>query len=148
MTTVYYSRVIDAPAEAVWAIASDFGALARWFPFVTASELEPRDGARLVGAVRTNHIDDGSVVVERLTALSDQDRRISYDVVGGDAPVQNYGATLTVYEISDTETAFVTWTATFDTVGEPAPVAEWVRNGIFRDCLVELERVLRAAAPA
>jgi len=148
MPNVYYSRIIAAPAAGVWKIVGDFGSLPVWFPFVTASELDPPGGRREVGALRTNHIDDGTVVVERLVELSDRDRRVTYDVVGGHAPVQNYTATITVHEISDQEACFVTWTASFDVIGDADSIVDWVRNGIFRDCLAELERVLRVTAPA
>lgn len=148
MPNVRYSRIIAAPATRVWEVVGDFGSLPSWFPFVTASELEPAGGQRMVGALRTNHIDDGTTVVERLVALSDRKRRVTYDVVGGDAPVRNYTATITVHEISDEDSSLVTWAASFDAIGEADPIIDWVRNGIFRDCLEELDRVLRVAAPA
>ncbi|SEH54598.1 Polyketide cyclase / dehydrase and lipid transport [Mycolicibacterium rutilum] len=148
MTTVYFSKVLRAPLPRVWEVVSDFGSLPMWFPFVTASDLVPAGAPRQVGAVRTNQIDDGTAVVEKLTELSDRDHRISYDVIGGDAPVRNYSATLTVYEVSDTATCFVTWIASFDAAGDAESVAEWVRNGIFRDCLAALEKTLLPTAAA
>lgn len=102
----------------------------------------------MVGAPRTNHIDNGTTVVERLVALSGRERRVTYDVVGGDAPVRDYTATITVHEISDEDSSFVTWEASFDVIGEAEPIIDWLRNGIFRDCLEELDRALRVAAPA
>ncbi|WP_158166602.1 SRPBCC family protein [Mycolicibacterium smegmatis] len=148
MTTVYFSKVLHAPLPRVWEVVSDFGSLPLWFPFVTASELVPAGASRQVGAVRTNQIDDGTAVVEKLTELSDRNHRISYDVIGGDAPVRNYSATLTAYDVSDTTTCFVTWTASFDAVGDAEPIATWVRNGIFRDCLAALEEILLPTAAA
>ncbi|AKS32778.1 SRPBCC family protein [Mycolicibacterium goodii] len=146
MTTVYFSKVLNAPLPQVWEVVSDFGSLPTWFPFVTASELTPAGASHQVGAVRTNQIDNGTEVVEKLTELSDRHHRISYDVIGGDAPVRDYSATLTVYEVSDTATCFVTWTASFDAVGDAESIAAWVRNGIFRDCLAALEEALLPTA--
>lgn len=38
---------------------------------------------------------------------------------------------------------FVEWTASFEALdGDGSAEAEWVRNGIFRTCLAELERML------
>ena len=148
MTAVYFGKVLHAPLERVWEVVSDFGSLPTWFPFVIASDLAPAGASRQVGAVRTNQIDDGTEVVERLTELSDRDHRISYDVIGGDAPVRNYSATLTVHDISDTDSCFVTWTASFEAIGDAEPVVAWVRNGIFRDCLIALEQTLSPTAAA
>jgi Polyketide cyclase / dehydrase and lipid transport/Major Facilitator Superfamily len=79
---------------------------------------------------------------KRLTELSDRDRRAVYDVVGGDAPVTGYTATITVHEVTEGNRSFVAWSADFDTTGDAGAVAGWVRTGIFQTCLAELERIL------
>lgn len=140
MANVYYSRVIDAAPENVWEIVGDFGSLPKWFPFVISSEIN--GGPRTVGSIRTNHIDDGTSVVEKLVELSDRDRRMVYDVIDGDAPVTDYTATIRLYEVVEDHRTFVTWTASFGVIGEESPVVEWVRNSIFRSCLAELDRIL------
>ena len=143
MPDVRYTAVLDTPVEKVWNMVRDFGSLPKWFPFVVSSDLS--GGRYEVGAVRTNHIEDGTTIVERLTEVSQRDRRVVYDVIDGDAPMTNYTACLSLAEISDTDRTFVQWTASFDAVnGDGSAEAEWVRTGIFRTCLAELERVLGA----
>jgi hypothetical protein len=95
--------------------------------------------ARLVPAPLRN---DGTVGIEKLTELSDRDRRVVYDIIGGDPPVDGFTAVITVHEVSEDNRSFVAWSATFDTTGEVGAVADWVRTGIFQTCLAELERVL------
>ena len=141
MPHVRYATVLDAPTQKVWDVVRDFGSLPAWFPFVVSSDLS---GGRFeVGAVRTNHIEDGTTIVERLTEVSEREHRVVYDVIDGDAPMTNYTACLSVHQVSDTDRTFVQWTASFDAVnGDGSAEAEWVRTGIFRACLIELERVL------
>lgn len=91
MAYVYYSKVIDAPADKVWSIVRDFGALPVWFPFVESSTLHDGEPDR-VGVVRSNTVSGGNVIDEKLLELSDRDRRIVYAIVGGDVPTQNYSA--------------------------------------------------------
>ncbi len=78
MPHVIYSKVIDAPVDRVWALVRDFGALDKWFPFVSHCEL--KDGARpdQVGAVRVSTVAEGALIEETLLELSDRDRRIVY----------------------------------------------------------------------
>ncbi|WP_420996693.1 SRPBCC family protein [Cupriavidus sp. 30B13] len=143
MTRVYYSKVIAAPADRVWPVIRDFGALPVWFPFVESCVLSDGAAAGQVGVVRTNTVTGGNVIRERLLELSDRDRRIVYAVVGGDVPVIDYTATLTVHPVTGDNCSFVAWSADFDVAGDIAPVAGWVRSGIFETCLKELERVLK-----
>lgn len=149
MAHVYYSKVIDLPPDAVWPTIRDFAALPVWFPFVETCVLSADLAADQVGVVRTNTVNGGKVIQEQLLELSDRDRRIVYSVISGDVPVIDYTATLTVYPVTEDNRSFVAWSADFDVDGDVAPVAEWVRSGIFETCLKELERVLKdRQAPA
>jgi uncharacterized protein YndB with AHSA1/START domain len=139
---VYYSRVLDAPADDVWEVVGDFASLPRWCPMIDSSDLSEGGGPKQVGTVRTNHFSDGTVGIEKLTELSDRDRRVVYDIIGGDPPVDDFTAVITVHEVSEDNRSFAAWSATFGTTGHADAVADWVRTGIFRTCLAELERVL------
>ncbi len=142
MTHVPYGKVIDASADKLWAKVLDFGGLDTWFPFVSRCEL--KDGALpgQVGAVRTNTVADGALIEETLLELPDRDRRILYGLTKGDVPTIDYSSTRTVHRVAANDRAYVEWSASFDVAGEIAPVADWVRDGIFKTCLEELERVL------
>ena len=145
MPQVKYSKVIDAPVADVWAIVRQFDAIDTWFPFVSHCELKRGAAADQVGAVRANTVAGGAVIEETLVELSDRDRRIAYALTRGDVPTIDYSASLTIHDVTDDRRAFAEWTASFDVAGDAAPVAEWVRTGIFKACLDELERVAKTS---
>lgn len=142
MVYVYYSKVLDIPADKDWDIVRDFGALPKWFPFVEKSVLSNDGALGQVGTIRANTVAEGKIVEEQLLKLSDRDRRIVYAVISKDVLTKDYSATLTVHEVTADAQAFVEWSASFDVHGEIAPVAERVCTGIFQTCLEELERLL------
>jgi carbon monoxide dehydrogenase subunit G len=97
-----------ASAAVVWQKLADFGELASWMPGVESCDTEGEG----VGAVRTVAI--GPVkVVERLETLDDAGRSLSYSIVEGPMPVQNYLATIRVHE-TGAAACHVDWTASFD----------------------------------
>ncbi|CAA0090187.1 Uncharacterised protein [Starkeya nomas] len=144
MAHVYFSKILDVPANSAWQIVRDFGALPIWFPFVKRSELRG-GGPHEVGTIRANTVADDSIIEERLLELSDRDRRIVYDIVKADIPTKNYSAVLQIHEVTnDQDRCFAEWSADFDVEGNPATAIEWVRDGIFKTCLEELESVVRS----
>lgn len=64
---------IEAPPDAVWAVAGDFGGAAAWISSIEA--------ARMEGDLRYAELDRGrGTVVERLLLHSDQERRFEYEL--------------------------------------------------------------------
>ncbi len=97
-----------ASAAVVWKKLADFGGLASWMPGVASCDTEG-DG---VGAVRKLAM--GPVeVVERLENFDDAGRSLSYSIIEGPMPVQNYLATISVRE-TGADACHVDWTASFD----------------------------------
>ena len=97
-----------ASAAVVWTRLADFGGLAAWMPGVESCETEGEG----VGAVRKVAL--GPVQVsERLESFDDAGRTLSYSIVEGPMPVQNYLATIRVEERGDAA-CHVDWTASFD----------------------------------
>lgn len=146
MTDIYYSRVLDVPAEAAWQVVGDFGALARWFPFITKSDI--RDGAAptQVGAVRENTTEEGNLISEELVAFSSQDRSLTYKVIAGDIPMKSFISTLSLYAVAEDDRTFAVWTARYEALGDARETADWLRNDVFRTCLANLERVLTSGS--
>src|SRR5436309_3333862 len=92
LTVVAVSRVIDAPVERVWALVSDFGRLDRWTlePITCTLEGEGVGAVRTVDAPRRH-------VRERLDALDDTARRLSYSFVDAvPLPVDDLVSTIEV----------------------------------------------------
>lgn len=124
MARAYASTVVDASADAVWALIRDFNGLATWHPAVTDSVIEDGKAGDQVGAVRSFHLQDGAHLRERLLSFSDVERSYSYNFEKTPFAVRNYHATLKVSPVTDSGKAFVEWWTTFDC--EPEKIEEWV----------------------
>lgn len=114
MPDVMRSTVVPAAVDAVWRVVRDFDGLPAWVPPITASTLE--DGARpdQVGAVRHLTLGDGGTVRERLVALDDRERSLTYAIVESPFPVQDYRSTIRVLPVTSSGECFVTWSVLFD----------------------------------
>ncbi len=85
---------IDAPADKVWALVRDFGALQNWHPAIARS---PVDKGNDEGSVRQLELKNGGKLTETLEAYDAAKMRYSYRAKdGGALPVTNYTSTLTV----------------------------------------------------
>jgi carbon monoxide dehydrogenase subunit G len=77
---------IDRPADAVWPLVGDFGGLT-WMPGVDACTVD--------GDVRTVSM-NGMDVQEKLVALDEEGRSITYSIIGGPVPLDEHESTITV----------------------------------------------------
>ena len=66
MHEVHVDRVMDVPAERVWALIDDFGGVYRYHPLVVASPIQNGVGSGL-GAERICQFDNGSLLREEIT---------------------------------------------------------------------------------
>jgi hypothetical protein len=85
MATIRKEIPLNTPAERVWDIVRDIGAIhTRFAPgFVTHTQLEEGARARLVTFA------NGYVARELIVTLDERDRRLAYSVVGGVATHHN-----------------------------------------------------------
>jgi len=84
MTEVTATHVLEAPADAVWSLLADFGAIQRWWP---TDGLAPIESVTLegtgVGMVRHIHNRGAAhAVSERLDLLDPASRTIVLSIVG------------------------------------------------------------------
>ena len=107
------SAVIEAPVEAVWHLLRDFNSHAAWHPAIAASRIEAGESGDLVGAVRAFHLADGSLLRERLIALSDRNREMTYCLLAGPLPLDDYVATMRLRPVTDGDRTFVQWQSRF-----------------------------------
>lgn len=105
---------IPAPADVVWKIVGDFGAIDEYVPPITNATLSG-DG---VGAERTLTLADGGQVIERLEAHDDAARTLRYSIVNAPLPVTNYEGRMSV-EALDDSSCEVTWGSDFDVADAP-----------------------------
>ena len=144
MIKVYTSSVIEAPADAVWAIVRDFNGLVRWTPFVVESRIEAGGPADKIGCVRNLRLRDGGVIREQLLGLSDYDFQCTYSILESAMGVTNYVATLKLTPVTDGNRTFAEWSAEFDCAPErEKELAESIGQGVFQAALTHLKGVVR-----
>ena len=137
MPRVYYSTVIDAPADAVWELTRDFNGLPKWHPGIVDSELEQGTD---VGCVRHFTLKGGAKMREKLLALSDADRTVAYSILETGMKLKNYVAVLHVAPVVATNQTFAEWSAVFD-VTDPSAEEETAATvyGVFSSGLESLK---------
>lgn len=108
MARVYYSVVLDRPADAVSANIRLFGAYA-WSGVTAETVIEDRKSGDQLGAIR-RVATSGGEIRQRLLLFSDIHRSYSYEFVGpASVPVSDYQATIRVIPVADGDRAFVEW---------------------------------------
>lgn len=131
---------IKASPAAVWAIVSDFCAIARWHPRVercTLSDSGEADGE--TAAMRSLIVAGGlGTIVEVETDRDETTMSYSYAFVSGPLPVKAYNATLAVRPIGANST--VVWTATFDAAGMSDADAKADIEGVYEQGLAAIAR--------
>jgi carbon monoxide dehydrogenase subunit G len=107
MGSIAIEEEIAASAETAWKSIGDFAGISSWMPGIEQCDVEGEG----LGAVRT--VQMGPIkIVEKLEALDDAARSISYSITEGPLPVQNYLATI---QVSEAGTGCrIDWTARFD----------------------------------
>lgn len=131
-------RIIDAPLEQVWSLASSFGALKAWMPSIKWGTIEG-DG---VGAVRTLMTIAG-VAKERLEILDQKNHVISYRILDPIAlPAKGGYGTWKLESLGEEKTK-VTWTADAEEVDdEGVAFIKPLYQGFMSDSLAALAKSL------
>ena len=144
MIKVYTSTVIEAPADAVWAVVRDFNALPAWTPFVADSRIEQNWPPDRIGCVRSFRLKDGGVIREQLLTLSDYDFQCSYSILESPMGVENYVATLKLSPVTDGNRTFAEWWAEFDAPpGREQALANQIGQGVFQAAFDHLKARFR-----
>ena len=103
--------IIDAPADAIWHVLSDFGMACQYLAMVVDCTVEGQG----VGALRTLTYADGSTIVERLEMLDAAAHRLSYALLS-DTPFRDCLTTLAVHDLGPNQCELA-WSATFQSEG-------------------------------
>ena len=94
------------PAQKLWDVVSDFGAIDEWWPagMLSKVELEGDD----IGMVRSIHTVVGIVLHEKLEALDHENRKLSLSIIGDlPAGMEGYNAAGSVSEKGDSACTLV-----------------------------------------
>jgi len=137
MASVSKMARINASAAAVWEVVRDFNGVAKWIGPVVACTMVGEG----VGAVRTVTLEGGAEVQERLEALDDAERSLSYSIVSSPLPIENYLATIQVAAASDDECE-VTWSATFNVAPADETAMKTLVEGVFQAGFDGLKQLL------
>ena len=130
MTQVSSAITINAPADAIWHLISDFGAAGHYLAGIVECTVEG-DG---VGARRTLTNGGDSTAVERLETLDKAARRLSYSLLT-DTPFGNCLTTIVVHA-QGLKQAELVWAASFQPVGIPASEAvDLLQGALAANCL-------------
>ena len=133
MIKVYTSSVIDAPAEAIWALIRDFNGLPKWHPSIAESRIESNWPSDRVGCVRNFRLKDGGGIREQLLTLSDYDYQCTYSILESPMGVQNYIATLKLTPVTEGNRTFAEWSAEFDApAAQERKLADDIGQGVFQ----------------
>lgn len=101
------SVLTKAPLEKVWELYSNFHQI--WIDGIAIEKIDEH--------TRVMATPDGGKVVERLTNCSSDQHTISYQMVEGALPVENYESTLQAKQEPNGTEVCVVWKATFDARG-------------------------------
>ncbi len=102
---------INAPPEAVWAVAGDFVGLDRWYPLIESSTLVLGKN-REEGAIRKLRRLNGTWVEEKLIAYEPWNYLLTYTYAEGMAMSSDYFSTLQVKDAGQGKSV-VEWKARF-----------------------------------
>lgn len=145
MAKAYWSTIVDAPADEVWAAARDFNGLGTWnAQMVPSCEIEEGKSGDQVGAIRNFKLANGAHLREQLLAHSDRERSYSYNFQKHPFEgVENYVSTIHVLPVTDTNQTFVEWWTTFDC--PPDKIGYWedfYATEVFKGALEALKAYL------
>ncbi|MFE2408704.1 SRPBCC family protein [Kitasatospora sp. NPDC059408] len=127
-TTV--STVVEAPAGKVWELIGDFHALGAWHPDLPPSRRGNDLGGTAVGAVRLFELGD-TELSETLLGYDDGARSYTYGFADGTFELSSYRATLRVVPVTESDAAFVEWSATYDVEREHREASTALVHGVF-----------------
>ena len=130
MTQVSSTITINAPADAIWQLISDFGAAGHYLAGIGECTVVGEG----VGAMRTLTNGGDSTVVERLETLDKADRRLSYALLS-DTPFVNCLTTIVVHDLGLNQAELV-WSASFQPDGiPPSEAVDLLEGALAANCL-------------
>lgn len=144
MPRPYASGVVAAPVDKVWARVRAFGDLPDFLAAIGHCELvEGVDGQ--VGAVRRLTLAaGGDPFDERLLALDDPGRTLTYAFTGANPfGVRRYVSTVRVSPVTDTGESFVEWWAEYDAdAGQEAELDRTFAQDVYGGGIAGLRELL------
>ncbi len=136
MSHVSMQETIGASAAEVWKTISDFNGAGTYIGGIANSTMEGEG----VGAVRTITMKNGGQVRERLESFDPQTCTLSYAIIGGVIPLENYLSTMEVKDLGDGQSTLA-WSSTFEPKGVSEEEAKTLVEGIYNAGFKGLKRL-------
>jgi hypothetical protein len=114
MPNIFYSSVIPASIDRIWAIIRDFKELPSWNPIFSDCFIEEGRPGDAVGSVMSLHLKSGGHLRERLLAHSDRDHICTYTILESPLPLTDYIATIQLLPVTDTNQTYAQWRSEFN----------------------------------
>lgn len=129
MTKVEVTETVDTPADAVWKKVRAFDNMHKYLPEMIATCAVTGSG---VGATRVCGMQGGGDIHERLEALDEATRTLTYSISESPMPISDYRGTIVISEAGPGK-ALVSWSSLFN-LEEGADEAEMkgMIEGVFR----------------
>jgi len=136
MVSVKVSDRVEASSEKVWELFRDFGGIQRFSSGIEKVTVEGQG----VGAVRTLTLPGGAALQERLEAIDDAKRCLSYAIVGGPIPVTGYLATIEVKD--EGKGCRIDWSSQFEPKGLSDDQARAMIEGVYKGGIAGVKKAL------
>jgi len=142
MAEVSVTKTINAPAEKVWAMISEWGGTSKWIPGVGEVTVDGHG----VGATRSADLDPATGfpgrISERLESFDPSDMYFEYRVIGDSPlPVSDYVAEMSVAS-ADSGASTVTWCSTWEANGLPEDEIHDLLHGLYSIALDNVNSAL------
>lgn len=140
MSKVSMSTRIDASADQVWKVLSDFNGLP---VFVDAFEKSTMEGLG-AGALRSLTLKSGGPpIVEKLERLDERAKTLSYSIVTSPLPLKDYFSTVEVIDLGPGQCE-VKWYSTFEPKDVPEAEAVKIVEGVYTGGFEGLKKLFGA----
>lgn len=124
MPSVNFNALLNADATCVWHLLKRFGDIASWHSAIAESRIEGPLPDGMPGCVRVLRLADGGTLRERLLAVDENERSLTYRFDEAPLPVEEYHLTVAVLAVTDEPRSFLRWSARFDVQPGHDPAAQ------------------------
>jgi carbon monoxide dehydrogenase subunit G len=144
MITAHVTDTVNAPAETVWQILSDFGGIKKVFPGLVESCVSEGQG---LGSTRDIRTTDGDTVFETMSKYDESTMTFGYTVDSGTLPLKNYEATVVITGQGD-NACRIDWSSEFETNGLTEEETIEFLCGLYKGAIAGVKDIVAADSAA
>jgi len=144
MLKAHVTDTVDASADAVWELLSDFTGFDKIVPDLVASCVGEGYG---LGAVRDITTVDGDTVTETQSKFDEASKTFSYTVDKGTLPMKNYEATVVITGIGENKCQ-IDWSSNFEADSLTDEETVELISGFYKVCIAGVQNSMAASSAA